>query len=180
MYAVIRTGGKQYRVEPGQRLKVEKIPNAVGDTVELTDVLLLATDEGATVGNPTVAKAKVVAEVASQGRDRKLSVFKYKSKTRYRRLMGHRQPHTVLLIKELSGPGIAAPKTRRRRAKRSVDAPVGDAVEEKAAKEESAKRTSAGATKRSRAAKKATKTSATTKAATRKGRVKDAETGRED
>ena len=175
MYAVIRTGGKQYRVEPGQRLKVEKMPNAVGDTVELTDVLLLATDEGATVGDPTVAKAKVVAEVASQGRDRKLSVFKYKSKTRYRRLMGHRQPHTVLLIKELSGPGITAPKTRRRRAKKSADAPVGDAVEEKAVK-----KASAGATKRSRAAKKATKTSAATKASTRKSRAKDAEMGRED
>ncbi len=180
MYAVIRTGGKQYRVEPGQRLKVEKMPNAVGDTVELTDVLLLATDEGATVGDPTVAQARVVAEVASQGRDRKLPVFKYKSKTRYRRLVGHRQPYTVLLIKELSGPGITAPKTRRRRAKRSTDAPASKAAEEKAAKKGSAKRASTGATQRSRAAKKATRTSAATKAPTDKGPAKDAETGRED
>ncbi len=180
MYAVIRTGGKQYRVEPGQRLKVEKLPNAVGDTVELTDVLLLATDEGATVGDPTVAQARVVAEVASQGRDRKLSVFKYKSKTRYRRLMGHRQPHTVLLIKELSGPGIAAPKKRRRRAKKSTGAQGDKAAEEKTATKVSAKKASTNATQRSSAAKKATKTAAGTKASARKGPAKDAEKGRED
>ena len=117
MYAVIRTGGKQYRVEPGQQLRVERLPGAVGDTVELTDVLLLAGDAGVTVGTPGVAKATVVAEIAGQERDRKIRVFKYKSKIRYRRLRGHRQLRTVLAIKEIMGPGIAKRRRRREREK---------------------------------------------------------------
>ena len=124
MYAVVRTGGKQYRVEPGQRLKVEKLPGAVGDAVELSDVLLLATDEGVTVGAPAVADTRVLAEVAAQGRDRKLQVFKYKSKTRYRRLIGHRQHHTVLLIKEFNGPGIVPPKKGKEQAPAEEETPV--------------------------------------------------------
>jgi len=123
MYAVVRTGGKQYRVEPGQRLKVEKLPGAIGDAIELTDVLMVATDEGVTIGAPTVADMRVVAEVAEQGRDRKVDVFKYKSKIRYRRFAGHRQHHTVLLIKEFSGPGITPPKKRPTKSPESKDVP---------------------------------------------------------
>ena len=95
MYAVIRTGGKQYRVEPGQRLRVERLAGDEGATIEFNDVLMVGDGELVTVGTPAVADARVVAEIVSQGRDKKIKVFKYKSKTRYRRLIGHRQLHTM-------------------------------------------------------------------------------------
>ncbi len=98
MYAVIDTGGKQYRVEVGQRLEVEKLPAAEGDTVELDRVLMVVDDNGATVGRPHVPGAKVVAQVMEHFRDDKVIAFKYKNKTRYRRKLGHRQPLTRLTV----------------------------------------------------------------------------------
>jgi len=118
VYAVIRTGGKQYRVETGQRLLVESLPGGAGDTVELSDVLLIGSEGSVTVGTPNVADARVVAEIVAQGRSRKINVFKYKSKIRYRRLIGHRQPHTELTIREIVGPEGPTPKTKPRRARR--------------------------------------------------------------
>ena len=100
-YAVIQTGGKQYRVEPGQTLAVEKLPQAVGDRVEFEDVLLVADDDRVSVGQPTVEGARVVAEVTAQTKDKKVIVFKYKPKTRYRRKNGHRQPVTQLAIRQI-------------------------------------------------------------------------------
>ncbi|MEE9277302.1 MAG: 50S ribosomal protein L21 [Dehalococcoidia bacterium] len=105
MYAVIRTGGKQYRVEPGQRLQVERLPGDAGSTIELTDVLMLGGNGELTVGTPTVADARVIAKIIEQGRGRKVRVFKYKNKIRYRRLRGHRQLQTVLNIQEILAPG---------------------------------------------------------------------------
>jgi large subunit ribosomal protein L21 len=124
IYAVVRTGGKQHRVEPNQLLDVERLPAAVGDTVELLDVLLVADGEEVTIGQPTVVGARVIAEVVEHGRDKKIVVFKYKPKTRYRRKIGHRQAYTRLAIRQiLSGrePEAAAvaeapAKPRRRRA----------------------------------------------------------------
>ena len=113
VYAVIRTGGKQYRVEAGQRVRVETLPGAAGDTVELSDVLLVGGKNGVTVGTPNVAHAHVVAEIVAQGRDRKVHTFKYKNKIRYRRLIGHRQPHTELSIREIVTPEGAAAEPRR-------------------------------------------------------------------
>lgn len=107
-YAVIRTGGKQYRVAPGQQLRVDRLPGSAGDRIELPDVLLLSTDDGAQVGAPTLANARVVASIVEQGRGRKISVFKYKPKVRYRVLRGHRQLHTDLRIEEIVGPDGAA------------------------------------------------------------------------
>ena len=117
MYAVIRSGGKQYRVEPGARIRVERLAGAVGDTVELSDVLLLGSDQGVTVGAPLVNNARVTAEIAAQARDKKVVIYKYKPKVRYRRLRGHRQPCTWLRIQAIEEPGAVAPKkaTRRRR-----------------------------------------------------------------
>jgi large subunit ribosomal protein L21 len=113
-YAIIETGGKQYRVQPGQTITVEKLPGEVGSTVELDRVLLLAQDGAATVGTPTVEGAKVVAEVAEQGRGDKVIVFKYKPKVRYQVKQGHRQWLTKLSIKEIVGSGAgAAPKRTR-------------------------------------------------------------------
>lgn len=105
MYAVVRTGGKQYRVEPGQQLRTERLPGAEGDTVELTEILMIGGDDGVTIGTPLVADARVVAEIVAQGRHKPVTVFKYKNKIRYRRLHRHRQLQTTLSIQEIFTPG---------------------------------------------------------------------------
>ena len=103
VYAVIRTGGKQYRVTPGQRLVVERLDGERGDQVAFNEVLLVRGEDGAvSVGAPTLDDASVTAEIADQKRARKISVFKYKAKTRYRRLRGHRQHETHLRIAEIA------------------------------------------------------------------------------
>ena len=101
MYAVIKTGGKQYRVSEGSRLRVEKLPGAAGDKVELSEVLMLG-GEKLVVGKPIVAGAKVNAEIVTQGRDKKVIVFKIRRRKRYRRKNGHRQPFTELKITGIS------------------------------------------------------------------------------
>ena len=102
MYAVVETGGKQYKVQPGESLQVELLPADVGSTVELDRVLLIGGDAGVEVGRPTVAGARVVAEVVAQEKGDKIIVFRYKRKVRYRRKTGHRQRLTRLLIKEIA------------------------------------------------------------------------------
>jgi large subunit ribosomal protein L21 len=124
IYAIVRSGGKQYRVEVGSKIDVEKLSAAEGDKVELADVLLLADGGQVTAGNPTVAGAKVTAQVVEQGRGPKAVIFKYKSKVRYRRRTGHRQPYTRLAIEEIVTPGgeSAEPKKpRRSRAKKQEE-----------------------------------------------------------
>ena len=101
MYAVIKTGGKQYRVSEGSRLRVEKLPGAAGDKVELSEVLMLG-GEKLVVGKPTVKGAKVNAEIVAQGRDKKVIVFKIRRRKRYRRKNGHRQPFTELKVTGIS------------------------------------------------------------------------------
>ena len=106
MYAVVRTGGKQYRVESGAVFEVERLTAEVGSSVELVDVLMIEDGGSLTVGSPAVAGAKVVAEVVEQGRGAKVIVFKYKAKVRYSRRNGHRQAYTRLRVKEiLTGEG---------------------------------------------------------------------------
>lgn len=101
MYAVIKTGGKQYKVAVGDFLKVEKLDNQVGDTVEFGEVLMVG-GETVKVGAPLVAGAMVTAKVAVQGRDKKVLVFKSKRRKNSRKLIGHRQHHTVLKIEKIS------------------------------------------------------------------------------
>jgi len=101
MYAVLATGGKQYRVQEGDVIYVEKLIADVDSTVELNEVLALGTDEGIKIGAPVVEGAKVVAKVAAQGKAKKVIVFKYKSKKDYRRKNGHRQPYTKLVIEKI-------------------------------------------------------------------------------
>ncbi len=122
-YAVIKTGGKQYRVKPGDTLDVELLPNPVDSVAEFSEVLALSDGGEMTIGVPLVEGAKVTAQVVSHYKDRKLMVFKYKAKTRYRRKRGHRQSYTRLLIQdiELTKPRARAP---RRRASRKA-APAG-------------------------------------------------------
>lgn len=103
MYAVVRTGGKQYRVQPGQTVDVELLPAEAGAEVEFQDVLLIGDGGTVKVGSPTVPGARVTADVVDEGRDRKVISFKFKAKTRYRVKKGHRQPFTRLTIKEIVG-----------------------------------------------------------------------------
>jgi large subunit ribosomal protein L21 len=97
MYAVIKTGGKQYRVSEGDRLRVEKLEGAVGDTVKFAEVLMLGGEKVA-IGAPLVSGANVSAEIVSQGLGKKIIVFKMRRRKRYRRKNGHRQPFTELKI----------------------------------------------------------------------------------
>ncbi len=120
IYAIVETGGKQYRVTPGQVVDVDLLDVADGDTVELERVLLVSDGDDVTVGTPTVDGAKVVATSNGDGRAAKIIVFKYKPKTRYRRKTGHRQGFTRLTIDRIDGPGV--PVTRpARREKKEVD-----------------------------------------------------------
>lgn len=97
-FAVIETGGKQYKVSAGQRLKVEKLKAETGSSFVFDKVLLKAGGEKVEVGMPYLSGEKVEAKVLNQGRDKKKIVFRYHSKTRYRKKKGHRQPHTELEI----------------------------------------------------------------------------------
>jgi len=101
LYAVIKTGGKQYRVQVGETLRLEKLDAEVGETVAFDQVLALKTEEGLKVGTPLVEGAKVEARVLSQGKAKKIIVFKYKPKKNYRRKQGHRQPFTSVRIEKI-------------------------------------------------------------------------------
>jgi large subunit ribosomal protein L21 len=108
-YAVVRTGGKQYRVAPGDVISVEKLDGDVGDTVELSEVLLAVGDSGLQVGRPVLEGARVSAEIVEQGKQRKVLIFKYKRRKRYRRKTGHRQPFTGLKIGQIAVEGSGQP-----------------------------------------------------------------------
>jgi len=101
MYAIVQTGGKQYRVSPGDSIEVEKLPQEVGEQVELSEVLMVTDGAKVRVGQPVVKGAKVKATVTRQAEGRKVIIFKYHNKNRYRRLLGHRQHHTRLQIDEI-------------------------------------------------------------------------------
>ncbi len=104
MYAIIRTGGRQFRAEPGQMIDVERLPVEEGAALELTDVLLVVPDNGAPViGQPVVKGAVVKVTVVKQGRGPKVFVWKYKAKEHYRRRRGHRQYFTRLRIDSIAG-----------------------------------------------------------------------------
>jgi large subunit ribosomal protein L21 len=108
-FAIVKTGGKQYRVRVGDTVAVERLPGEVGDSVELDHVLLTSVQGEVTVGSPEVDRARVGAEITEQDRGQKVTVFHFKNKTRQRTKRGHRQDYTQLLIKGISS-------TRRRRS----------------------------------------------------------------
>lgn len=101
MYAIVESGGRQYRAEEGHSFSVEKLPYEVGEQIELDHVLLLANGDGVQVGQPTLAGVSVKATVVEQYRGKKIFVWKYKPKNRYRRRQGHRQSYTRLRIDEI-------------------------------------------------------------------------------
>jgi large subunit ribosomal protein L21 len=101
MYAVIKTGGKQYRVQAGEKIKVEQIPADVGSQIVLDQVLMVGTGETVTIGQPLVAGAQVSATVVSQGRHDKVKIFKMRRRKHYQKRQGHRQNYTEIQIGEI-------------------------------------------------------------------------------
>ncbi len=104
MYAVIETGGKQYRVEEGELLAVERVMGEPGSTVDLERVLLIGGGEAVVVGSPVVTGARVVGQVVRQTRGRKIRIFTYKRRKKYARRIGHRQAQTVIRIQKIEAP----------------------------------------------------------------------------
>jgi len=123
-YAIVETGGKQYKVAPGQKINVDRLSCSEGDDIELSRVLLIADDKGTEIGTPTIEGAKVVATCLGEAKGDKVIVFKYKPKVRYRRKKGHRQLHAKLEIKEILKPGqeATAQKAPRKKAQPEVTA----------------------------------------------------------
>lgn len=101
MYAVIETGGKQYKVEKGATINVEKIKAPIGQEVELNRVLLVCKDDDVVVGSPIIDSAKIIAQVIDQARGKKITIMKFKRRKHYKRKMGHRQDYTQLFIKTI-------------------------------------------------------------------------------
>jgi large subunit ribosomal protein L21 len=102
MYAIVRTGGKQYQVACGDQLRVEKLAGQVGDNIDLADVLMVVDGENIQIGRPLLENAKVTAKIAEQGRGKKVIVFKKKRRKGYRLKQGHRQSYTALKIEQIS------------------------------------------------------------------------------
>lgn len=100
-FAVIKTGGKQYKVHEGDQLKIEKISNEIGSTYNFQEVLLTADGESIDIGQPFV-KSEVTAKVIDQGKGKKVRVVKYKAKIRYKKVYGHRQPYTKVQIEKIA------------------------------------------------------------------------------
>jgi large subunit ribosomal protein L21 len=146
MFAVIRTGGKQYRVAPNDIIEIEKIAGKPGDIVELSEVILLGGGDGPKTGSPTIAGALVAAEVIEQKRADKIVVFKKKRRKNYRRTKGHRQALTALRITEIltdgKKPSRAAPKPEPKKAEKKPEVAKAEAKTEKkpAAKKAEAKK----------------------------------------
>ena len=115
MYAIIRSGGKQYRVEEKRTVRLELLDSEVGSQVELNDVVLLGGDSNTLIGNPIVEGARVLGQVVTHGRTRRIVVYKYKAKKGYHRRRGHRQNYHEVLIQQILAPG-QEPRSRQRSA----------------------------------------------------------------
>jgi len=139
MYAVIKTGGKQYRVAENDTLEIERLAGEPGDIVEFSDVLMVATDKGVEIGTPTVAGATVAAELVSQSRGPKIIIFKKKRRKHYRRKNGHRQDLSEVRITETLTGGKKPSKAKA--AKPAAETKKAEAKPEKAeAKQPEAKK----------------------------------------
>lgn len=103
MYAIIQTGGKQYQIEKGVKIKVEKLNTPIGEEVLLDDVRMVYRDDGRIILGDQLKETKVLAQVIEQRLDPKITIIKFKRRKHYRKKIGHRQRHTLLLIKEIEG-----------------------------------------------------------------------------
>jgi large subunit ribosomal protein L21 len=149
MYAVIRTGGKQYRVAPGDVIRVESQANGTDGQVEFGDILAVSNGEGQI--NKPEAEARVVGEVVEQGRGKKILVFHYKRKKQYKKLRGHRQEYTAVRITEIAfgGQKFTAPELPKKQPKPKKAAAEGEAhVEAKSGKAAAKKKSAKKATKK--------------------------------
>jgi len=108
LFAVLETGGKQHKVEPGQVLRVEKLEVAPGEQVTLDRIMAVGDEEQTLIGAPLIEGAKVLAKVLQQGKAKKIIVFKYKAKKNYRRKNGHRQLFTEIRVQEIVCPGFSS------------------------------------------------------------------------
>ncbi len=167
MYAVIKTGGKQYRVTPGDVLKVESLKADVGSTINFEEVLMIADGDNITVGNPTIASAKVAAEVIAHGRAKKVEIIKFRRRKHHQKRTGHRQNFTQVQIQNINGKGTVAKKTTAKAADAGAKDSA-DAKEKKPAKKAAAKKTTAKSTTKT-----AEKKPATKKTAAKKSTAKD-------
>ena len=156
MYAVIRAGGKQYRVAPGDVVKIEKLPAANGDTIEFNDVLAVSGQEG-TIGPG--AGAVVSGQVMEGGKADKILVFHFKRKKQYKKIYGHRQPFTAVRITEIAfdGESHKAPELPARKPKKAKPAAEGEAAPAKSAKGKSKPKSKTKSKAKKSAAKKAAK-----------------------
>ena len=172
MYAIVRTGGKQYRVEEGRSFDVELLPAKEGASVELDSVLLIADNGSVTIGTPIIEGARVIADVESHGRQKKIVVFKFKAKVRTRKKTGHRQHFTRLAVTEILLPGqeSKAAKPKRKTRKKAAKAPA-DAGADAGADAAVAEASASAAPKR-RTRKPATAKAAATKKAAPKRRTR--------
>ncbi len=137
MFAIIRTGGKQYRVVANDLIRIEKLPGEAGSTIAFDDILAVGDGETSTLGSPTVSGASVTGEVVAQTRNDTVIVFKKRRRKNYRRRNGHRQPVTLVRITEIAGPGgmrasskDAAPKARKITKKKAAAAAEAGAAQE--------------------------------------------------
>jgi len=135
MYAIVRIGGKQYRAEVGRTLVVEKLPYEPGDTIDFDQVLVLSDGEATQIGQPLVPGVVVSAQVVEQFKGKKIIVFKYRFKKRYRRKQGHRQNYTRLAVNHIGGAGREEPRKARATRKKAAEAEVPAEPEATAAEE---------------------------------------------
>jgi large subunit ribosomal protein L21 len=132
MYAVVNTGGKQYKVQQGEVLRIEKIPGDVGSPVNFDRVLMFSDGENVSIGQPVLDNVAVEGHIVEQGKAKKILVFKYKRRKRYRRKQGHRQEFTAVQIDSIKGAGLtaqeAAPsdKASEPEVKQADAAPISD------------------------------------------------------
>jgi len=141
MYAVVNTGGKQYKVQQGEILKVEKIPGDVGSPVTFDRVLMFSDGENVSIGQPELDNIAVEGHIVEQGKAKKIIVFKYKKRKRYRRKQGHRQEFTAVQIDNITAQGATAKETPEKTEEPKPEAKKAEAKPEK----EAAKKTEATA-----------------------------------
>lgn len=172
MYAVIRTGGKQYKVQAGDIIKVEKLEKSLGDEFNMEEILFVS-GKSQHVGEPTVANAKVTAVVTRQNKNKKILVFKKRRRQGYRKMKGHRQEYTELFIKAITAPDGESMATDKQApikdpSKKKEKVVAADKKEKKTAKKVAKKKTAKKSATKKKAAKKKTAKKATKKKATKK------------
>jgi len=143
MYAVVNSGGKQYKIQQGEVLRVEKISGDVGSPVTFDRVLMFSDGENVSIGQPLLDSVSVEGHIVEQGKAKKVIVFKYKRRKRYRRKNGHRQEFTAVQIDSINARGTKAPKAAEPKTEAKEAAPKETAAKKAAPKKETAKKAEA-------------------------------------